>query len=423
MDPISDSSVSSSTWSFSDRLHGHRYEGNAYGRRRDSSSTNGSGGGIGSGGGGGGIGSRSGSGVGGSKMNSSSNSSSKGNDNDNVVSSTTSSPPRSSSSFYLSNDSTILRNALLDKNRKSYSLRKRRRKEKTIASPVPASSPYPMSNNNVVDSVKLALEINCPYTTQILISQNHYQRVLQRGMDPTEEREVLWLRLIEAISPTIAKVVEFSKQIPGFLDLPQDDQLLLIKYGFFETWLLWTSLLRRVSPGDEFPGIYLTKLLHFILKKPSLVEGILSFWSSIHQLNLKASQMALFSALLLLVPTRRALSQSASIHRLRNKILSILEDLIREDSVELNGSALSEARNERPVLLTKILRLESQLRTLEKEHRESLDWLRSRRRSGRLTREVPVLWSEIFDIPPCGIDLSGAKVSSSISNEESSRSS
>uniref|UniRef100_A0A0K2U275 NR LBD domain-containing protein n=2 Tax=Lepeophtheirus salmonis TaxID=72036 RepID=A0A0K2U275_LEPSM len=280
-----------------------------------------------------------------------------------------------------------------------------------------------MSNNNVVDSVKLALEINCPYTTQILISQNHYQRVLQRGMDPTEEREVLWLRLIEAISPTIAKVVEFSKQIPGFLDLPQDDQLLLIKYGFFETWLLWTSLLRRVSPGDEFPGIYLTKLLHFILKKPSLVEGILSFWSSIHQLNLKASQMALFSALLLLVPTRRALSQSASIHRLRNKILSILEDLIREDSVELNGSALSEARNERPVLLTKILRLESQLRTLEKEHRESLDWLRSRRRSGRLTREVPVLWSEIFDIPPCGIDLSGAKVSSSISNEESSRSS
>ncbi|QQP32307.1 Uncharacterized protein FKW44_024568, partial [Caligus rogercresseyi] len=65
-----------------------------------------------------------------------------------------------------------------------------------------------------------------------------------------------------------------------------------------------------------------------------LVEGILSFWASIHALNLKASQMALFSALLLLVPTRQALSQSPSILRLRNKILSILEDLIREDEQE-----------------------------------------------------------------------------------------
>eukprot|EP00096_Caligus_rogercresseyi_P016324 TRINITY_DN892_c0_g1_i10.p1 TRINITY_DN892_c0_g1~~TRINITY_DN892_c0_g1_i10.p1 ORF type:complete len:106 (+),score=24.93 TRINITY_DN892_c0_g1_i10:185-502(+) len=102
MDPISDSSVSSSTWSFSERLVGRVYDGSnsagSYGRRGDSSSSS-------------------------SRSSGSKGISTKGGDNDNVVSSTTSSPSSSTasrSSFYLSSDSNILRNALLDKNRKSY---------------------------------------------------------------------------------------------------------------------------------------------------------------------------------------------------------------------------------------------------------------------------------------------------------------
>lgn len=33
------------------------------------------------------------------------------------------------------------------------------------------------------------------------------------------------------------RVVEFAKRVPGFCDFPQDDQLILIKLGFFEVWL------------------------------------------------------------------------------------------------------------------------------------------------------------------------------------------
>lgn len=32
-------------------------------------------------------------------------------------------------------------------------------------------------------------------------------------------------------------MVEFAKRVPGFCDLGQDDQLILIKIGFFEIWL------------------------------------------------------------------------------------------------------------------------------------------------------------------------------------------
>jgi hypothetical protein len=35
----------------------------------------------------------------------------------------------------------------------------------------------------------------------------------------------------------VQRVVEFAKSVPGFLDFCQDDQLILIKLGFYEVWL------------------------------------------------------------------------------------------------------------------------------------------------------------------------------------------
>ena len=43
------------------------------------------------------------------------------------------------------------------------------------------------------------------------------------------------------ITPCIQRVVEFAKRIPSFSDLTQDDQLILIKLGFFEVWLVHIS--------------------------------------------------------------------------------------------------------------------------------------------------------------------------------------
>lgn len=39
------------------------------------------------------------------------------------------------------------------------------------------------------------------------------------------------------MTPNVQRVVEFAKRVPGFCDLGQDDQLILIKLGFFELWL------------------------------------------------------------------------------------------------------------------------------------------------------------------------------------------
>lgn len=51
----------------------------------------------------------------------------------------------------------------------------------------------------------------------------------------------LWEHLAVLITPCIQRVVEFAKRIPGFCELTQDDQLILIKLGFFEVWLVHIS--------------------------------------------------------------------------------------------------------------------------------------------------------------------------------------
>lgn len=51
------------------------------------------------------------------------------------------------------------------------------------------------------------------------------------------ERCWLWQQFAANITPSVQRVVEFAKRVPGFCDLGQDDQLILIKIGFFEIWL------------------------------------------------------------------------------------------------------------------------------------------------------------------------------------------
>lgn len=56
-----------------------------------------------------------------------------------------------------------------------------------------------------------------------------------------QHRLMLWQRFSTLQTPSIHRIVEFAKRVPGFLDLSQDDQLILIKLGFFECWIVHMS--------------------------------------------------------------------------------------------------------------------------------------------------------------------------------------
>ncbi|GBO99692.1 Ecdysone-induced protein 78C [Eumeta japonica] len=54
-----------------------------------------------------------------------------------------------------------------------------------------------------------------------------------------------WSQLGMHITPRVSRIVEFAKFLPGFTNLSQDDQLILIKRGIFEVWL--TRVARYVN--------------------------------------------------------------------------------------------------------------------------------------------------------------------------------
>lgn len=57
----------------------------------------------------------------------------------------------------------------------------------------------------------------------------------------------------------VKRVVEFAKLVPGFCDFSQDDQLILIKLGFFEIWLSHATKLVTDGSLTFDDGSYLSK--------------------------------------------------------------------------------------------------------------------------------------------------------------------
>ncbi len=62
-------------------------------------------------------------------------------------------------------------------------------------------------------------------------------------------RIATWSAFASNMTPSIQRVVEFAKRVPGFPELSQDDQLILIKIGFFEVWLGHVSRLVNSQEG------------------------------------------------------------------------------------------------------------------------------------------------------------------------------
>lgn len=108
---------------------------------------------------------------------------------------------------------------------------------------------------DLILTVSQAHHANCAYTeesTRNLVRKS----LLQAPPSNQEENEAsstaesaenercwLWTQFAASITPNVQRVVEFAKRVPGFCDLSQDDQLILIKIGFFEIWLSHISRL------------------------------------------------------------------------------------------------------------------------------------------------------------------------------------
>lgn len=117
-----------------------------------------------------------------------------------------------------------------------------------------------------------------------------------------QHRLMLWQRFANLITPSIHRVVEFAKRIPNFLTLNQDDQLILIKLGFFECLLIHMCKWYNPAEGTLTFGcgsIVNAQQLQVIFDH-HFTASIFDFMNSFNRLHLDTSEIGLFTAIVLL---------------------------------------------------------------------------------------------------------------------------
>uniref|UniRef100_A0A8C5DRF0 NR LBD domain-containing protein n=1 Tax=Gouania willdenowi TaxID=441366 RepID=A0A8C5DRF0_GOUWI len=111
----------------------------------------------------------------------------------------------------------------------------------------------------------------------------------------------MWQQCAIQITHAIQYVVEFAKRISGFMELCQNDQILLLKSGCLEVVLV--RMCRAFNPLNNtvlFEGKYGGMQMFKALGCDDLVSAVFDFAKSLCSLQLTEEEIALFSAAVLI---------------------------------------------------------------------------------------------------------------------------
>ncbi|CAG2106871.1 unnamed protein product [Medioppia subpectinata] len=210
--------------------------------------------------------------------------------------------------------------------------------------------------------------------------------------DSLEQKKiVMWQHFAVLVTPSIQRVVEFAKRVPGFIDLSQDDQLILIKLGFFEIWLVHIS--RMINTVDNTltfaDGSYITRQQMELMFDHEFVANVFNFMVLLNNLQLNDTEIGLFAGVVLLQSERSSIYDTKAIDHSQEKLMEALK--------------LQMGRNHptEPHTLAQLMMKLPELRSLGLKHAHHLQWFRA-----NWTRlKLPPLFAEIFDIPKCDEEL------------------
>uniref|UniRef100_A0A663EQY3 RAR related orphan receptor C n=1 Tax=Aquila chrysaetos chrysaetos TaxID=223781 RepID=A0A663EQY3_AQUCH len=194
-------------------------------------------------------------------------------------------------------------------------------------------------------------------------------------------RPEMWQRCAGRITEAIQYVVEFAKRLRGFMDLCQNDQIVLLKAGAMEVVLV--RMCRAFNSDNRtvfFEGKYAGAELFRSLGCHELIGSIFDFAQSLCALHFSESEVALFSALVLINANRPWLQEQAKVARLQGHLEVAFRLLLR--------------RTHREGLLAR-LPPQGRLRALCLQHVEQLQAFR-RLHPGVLHAAFPPLYRELF---------------------------
>lgn len=255
---------------------------------------------------------------------------------------------------------------------------------------------------DVILSVSQAHHANCGYTEEHTRNLSRKPIILPPA-SPESDNEVasstaeslemercwLWQQFASNITPSVQRVVEFAKRVPGFCDLGQDDQLILIKIGFFEIWLSHVARLTSNTSLMFDDGTTVSRQQMETMYDSEFTSSVIHFASSFNALSLNDTEVGLFSAVVLLTADRPGITDVKTIEHHQDKLIEALK-------VQVGRNHASE-----PQIFSSLLIKLPELRNLGAKHTAHLDWFRMN--WTKLT--LPPLFAEIFDIPKSEDDL------------------
>ncbi|XP_019951743.1 nuclear receptor subfamily 1 group D member 1-like [Paralichthys olivaceus] len=172
----------------------------------------------------------------------------------------------------------------------------------------------------------------------------------------------IWESFSQCFTPAVKEVVEFAKGIPGFQELSQQDQVMLLKSGTFQVLMvrfctLFNAEDRTVTflNGKTYPLSTLRAL-----GMGSLLDAMFEFSEKLGSLGLEPDEMALFMAVVLVSADRSGISDMWAVEQLQEGLIRALRSLI------------NRRRPDDSALFPKLLLRLPDLRTLNNLHSEKL---------------------------------------------------
>ncbi|XP_053317739.1 nuclear receptor ROR-beta-like [Spea bombifrons] len=143
--------------------------------------------------------------------------------------------------------------------------------------------------------------------------------------------EEMWQICAIHLSNAVQYVVEFAKRLDGFMELCQNDQIVLLKAGCLEVLLIrmtrvFNPLHNTVFFEGKFGGIQMFRSLGC----DDLVSAIFDLGRTLCCLELSDEEIALFSAAVLMSPDRPWLTESNKVQKLQDRIFMALQREIQK---------------------------------------------------------------------------------------------
>ncbi|XP_078141591.1 nuclear receptor ROR-alpha A-like [Centroberyx gerrardi] len=224
----------------------------------------------------------------------------------------------------------------------------------------------------------------CQYLREEL-QQMSWQAFLQEEVEgyQSKPREVMWQLCAIKITEAIQYVVEFAKRIDGFMELCQNDQIVLLKAGSLE--VVFVRMCRAFDTQNNtvyFDGKYAGPDVFKALGCDDLITSVFDFAKSMCSLHLSEDELGLFSAFVLLSADRSWLQEKLQVEKLQQKTQLALQHVLQKNQRE-DG------------ILSKLRCKVSALRSLCSRHTEKLLSFRSVY-PDTVRSHFPPLYKELF---------------------------